>query len=343
MNRSVGKLRAGGLKVQEGGAAVVSLFPAGSPGLGPTVCGPLARQQLNLSLLAHLGGAEDRGHASIFCTSREDGPQSYALLSTLHQGAAAFRLLAGTCIISLFPHDRRPDLMGAFCLSLSRAGVMLRGLASSPAAIAAVISLRAKQKAIAALFEDFEFRAYRSPEEFAVVLHPPEAAVREVVASYQEKAPRIYTLVQQDDLDLWEVAVSSRAALREVGDWLRRLGEDGGRLPFLVAVPQPPDRLRLVFCLSDEGSRTLLRLGGGREAGLNPRRRGPVAAFFTHGPHFGDRYGIAQVLAAALEEAGAPLLALSCAVSSLSVVVPQSLAAAARRALQGAFGAPHGD
>jgi hypothetical protein len=164
-----------------------------------------------------------------------------------------------------------------------------------------------------------------------------------VVASYQEKAPRIYTLVQQDDLDLWEVAAPSRIALAEVAAWWRRLGEDGGRLPFLLAVPELPDRLRLVFSLSGEASRIMSQLSERQEAGLIIRRRGPTSAFFTHGPHFGDRYGIAQVMAAALERAGVPLLALSCAISSLSVIVPQAEAAAARRALEEAFGAPHGE
>ena len=42
----------------------------------------------------------------------------------------------------------------------------------------------------------------------------------------------------------------------------------------------------------------------------------PVAGIFLHGPHFGDRYGIAHTLVAALEKAHIKLLALSCTISS---------------------------
>jgi aspartokinase len=46
-------------------------------------------------------------------------------------------------------------------------------------------------------------------------------------------------------------------------------------------------------------------------------------AIFLHGPHFGDRYGIAYTLVTTLEEAQVPLLALSCTVSSISLIIRQ--------------------
>jgi len=62
-----------------------------------------------------------------------------------------------------------------------------------------------------------------------------------------------------------------------------------------------------------------------------------VAALFIHGPHFGDRYGIANTLVRALEKGGISLLALGCAVSSISVIIREEDLAAAVKALETTF------
>ncbi len=334
-------IKAGGLKLQEDGACVTVTAPPRESTLSSGICAPLAQRQINLTLLGHLRGAQERGDCTILCTSRTAGPDSYALLRSRSQDAATVRLLSGACILSLYPHDKSPQVAGALLASLGRAGVMIQGLASSPAAVAAVISRGAKEAAIQALFEDFTFRAYQTPQEFGAVLHPPEKDVREVVASYQEKAPRIYCLNRLEDLELWEVAVPSSQALASLAHIFFAMGEQGARLPFLLALPGPSAELILAFCLPAPAPRQIEALLTQGEA-LRVSRTSPAAAFFTHGPHFGDRYGIANLLAAALQEARVPLLALSCAISSLSVVVPQSDAGRAAAALDAAFGAPHG-
>ena len=334
-------IKTGGLKLQEDGTCVAVAAPPGACPLSSGICAPLAQRQINLTLLGHLRAAEGRGDCTIFCTSQAAGADSYALLRSRHQGAASVRLLSGACILSLFPHDKSPQVAGALLASLGRAGVMIQGLASSPAAVAAVISRGAKEAAIHALFEDFAFRTYQTPQEFGAVSHPPEKDVREVVASYQEKAPRIYCLNRLEDLDLWEVAVPSSQALASLAQIFFAMGEQGARLPFLVALPGPAEELILAFCLPASVPQQIESLLN-QTAALRVSRQSPTAAFFTHGPHFGDRYGIANLLAASLDEAKVPLLALSCAISSLSVVVPQEDAPRAAAALEATFGAPHG-
>ena len=66
----------------------------------------------------------------------------------------------------------------------------------------------------------------------------------------------------------------------------------------------------------------------------------PVAGIFLHGPHFGDRYGIAQTLLEALEQAQVSLLALSCTISSISLIIRQQELAAAQLVLGKTFAAP---
>ena len=66
----------------------------------------------------------------------------------------------------------------------------------------------------------------------------------------------------------------------------------------------------------------------------------PVAGIFLHGPHFGDRYGIAHTLVGALDAAHISLLALSCTISSISLIIRQQELAAAQLILGNTFAAP---
>ena len=77
-----------------------------------------------------------------------------------------------------------------------------------------------------------------------------------------------------------------------------------------------------------------------RLPGLRPMRLIPVAGIFLHGPHFGDRYGIANALVEALEQAHVTILALSCTISSISVIIRQQELAPALLVLGQVFEAP---
>ena len=66
----------------------------------------------------------------------------------------------------------------------------------------------------------------------------------------------------------------------------------------------------------------------------------PVAGIFLHGPHFGDRYGIVNALVEALEQVPVSILALSCSISSISVIIRQHELAPALLVLGQVFEAP---
>jgi hypothetical protein len=58
---------------------------------------------------------------------------------------------------------------------------------------------------------------------------------------------------------------------------------------------------------------------------------------FLHGPHFGDRYGIADAAVGALTKKGIPIVALGCTASSIYLVMPEDQREAAGRSLKEAF------
>jgi aspartokinase len=65
-----------------------------------------------------------------------------------------------------------------------------------------------------------------------------------------------------------------------------------------------------------------------------------VVIFSMNGPHFGDRYGIVSDLCESLEKRQVNLLALSCAIASLTGVVPRDQYDPALEAIQERFEVP---
>jgi aspartokinase len=333
----VSKIKVGGLKILEEGAGVVSSSLQGAQRLRAGICSPLARHRINLTFLTHVAGAFGPEAYTVFCTELAAGMAGFTLVKSDSAGSGHVSLHAPVCIISLYPHNKRADIKGAFLRALAQARVMVLGLASSPSAISAVISAHAKERAVAKLFNFFEFPSYATPGEYYAIQPPPESLVREVVAAYQEKVIKIYHLIDQTGLDLWSFSIPSSTLLENLGAALMALGRQGLKLPFLVALPGPEDRFVCTFSATSQENQQVAGLLEEHLPVLPPEHLAPVAALFFHGPHFGDRYGIADTLMQALEKVQIQPLALSCTVSSISVMLKEENLAAAMEVLSDTF------
>jgi len=339
-NQRSPKLRVGGLKVIEAGACLVYSSP-GEFRLGPQVTEPLAQNRINITFLTHVAG--DRTSLGI---AQAEGETTLARLKNLASQEDTFLLQPNTAIMAVYPHDKRPEVIGTFIRSLARSKSVLYGLASSPSAITGIVEARREVKVATQLFKDFQFSSFANVEEFFAAQEIPEEYHRKVVATYQEKKIKVYWIVPQPDLDLWAVNIPSAGVLEEIADFLSHVGELGLTIPFLIAIP----RLRaeeLLFSFStgraagsaDQGE-VIRRVLNERLPGLRPMRLIPVAGIFLHGPHFGDRYGILNALVEALDKVHVSILALSCTISSISVIVRQHELAPALLVLGQVFEAP---
>jgi aspartokinase len=66
----------------------------------------------------------------------------------------------------------------------------------------------------------------------------------------------------------------------------------------------------------------------------------PVEVVFFHGPHFGDRYGIAETAFGALADNGIQVIAGVCSGSCVYLVTPEGGAEDVVRVLSGTFEIP---
>lgn len=332
------RIRIGGLKVLEEGACVTSSSPLEGNRLGPSVCAPLAQRRLNLTFFTHVAGDRE-----VLCTARHNGEAALTLLESQADPAASLALQPDTSILAVYPHDKRPEVIGTFIKSLARARVVIHGLASSPSAISVVLSSSRIKPAVVQLFEHFTFPGFASPQEFFSAQAPPKEYLEKVVAAYQEKVNKVYWIIPQPDLDFWGMSIATADILAGFADALMGMSQLSLTIPFLIALPGlGGKKFILAFCTArpQPGKGELRRVLKHHLPGLRPLRLTPVAGIFLHGPHFGDRYGIAHTLVAALERARISLLALSCTISSISLIIRQKELAAAKIILGNTFAAP---
>ena len=300
--------------------------------LAKGICSPLALNKINLNFLAHIALDESDSFLTALCTEGSAGRASSSLIEV----GGVVDLHENVSILSVFPHDQRPQVTGLLLDALAKKKIPLQGMASSPSAVSSIVSTAETEGAIATLFEAFEFPAYRSPSDWYAAYEGKEHLLQKIIASYREKVVRIYDIVQQSDLELWSLIVD-QGDLAKLGEGLTALGQWDRRMPFIIGLPTPENKLVFALCLS-EGQDSHIRetFSSHLEAPVLAHYS-PVAALFIHGPHFGDRYGIAHTLVRALESRGVSLRALACTVSSISVIIREEELVAAVEALEATF------
>ena len=315
---------------------MVSSSPGDHNLLATGICSPLALNKINLTFLTHAVLHDSVRSITAFCTEGSAGRASASLVEA-HQGnTSTVDLYGEVSTFTVFPHDQRPQVTGALLEALAKKDITLQGMASSPSAVSSIVSTAETEAAIDTLFEAFEFPAYHSPSDWYAAYEGKEHLLRKIIASYQEKVVRIYDIVQQSDLDLWSLIVDQRA-LAELGTALMALGQREIRMPFIIALPTPENRLVFTFCFPGEQDTQIREVFSSHLGSTALSGHSRVAALYIHGPHFGDRYGIARTLVRALESGGVSLLALGCAVSSISVIIREEDLAETVQELEATF------
>ncbi len=314
------KVRLGGIKAFEKRAYLTSLCRSGDDVLGD-ICSSMASDRINLNLLTHIGDNGTRESITAACTEDADGFSSYIHWKASRGECDIGKLLTDVSIISVFPHDQKLNVTGLLMDAVASHGIRPYGFASSPSAIATLVASSDFEATIYGLFDVFEFPTYSSPLDWNAAYRGQEDLLSEIICSFQEEIIKVYNVTYHIDLDLLNTSLPLDR-LRDFGAALLELDELPIRIPFLVSKSSPDDTsMYFAFCLAAAYRDEVKNALGRNLPGLDFRCHGPVSVFFLHGPHFGDRYGIANALVRSLRQANISPLALSCAVSSVSVVI----------------------
>jgi aspartokinase len=332
------KIRLGGIKIFEGRSHLSGAQPPGVDALGD-ISARLAANQINLNWLTYVDNNGAGAESVSLCTDPADGFTSYFHMKVRAGEGNVVRVQAEVNLLSVFPHDQKPVVAGKLLELLGQAAVHPQGLASSPSAMSFLVTARETARVIDGLFEMFAFPAYPSPMDWHAAYQGREQVLKEIVCSYREEVIKLYTVVQQAEMDLWNLAVDP-GQLAGLGQALGALEPSGTRLPFLVMHAETDQRLILAFCFAAAARQMIAAALDEYLPEVRPYCLRSVGAFFLHGPHFGDRFGIANTLLGALQNEGVAPLALSCTVSSISVIVRAAELEGALASLRGPFEIP---
>jgi hypothetical protein len=164
----------------------------------------------------------------------------------------------------------------------------------------------------------------------------------ETIAVYWEPVIKTYGFMEKTDLSLFRLS----CPVDRMADWGQRMQEWGAVGDgFIMVVGSGQNGQTLQFNLLFE-QRGVDRYGGLLEKWLKEEPRmslqveTPVELIYFHGPHYGDRYGIASAALDALAVQAVPVLAMACTGASVYLILPEGKAGPAREGLGRAFVTP---
>lgn len=251
-----------------------------------------------------------------------------------------FTVAPRSAVLSIFPHRRNPEISARLFEAFEHQSLEPDALANSPSTLSVVLNQDMIDSASHALFEPFTFSAYQTPQDWKLAQLGKEKLYKEVVASYQEKKPKVYGLEVYEGQHLVQIKLNS-TKITHVGASFRGFARLSMHLTFLATAPSHQEGKRiLAFSLPASQSEAYGRVIKKIAPLVDFHETPSVSIFSMNGPHFGDRYGIVSELMESLAHRQVDLLALSCTIASITGVVPRHQYEPALEAIQKSFEVP---
>lgn len=304
-----------------------------------TITAGMRKNQVNMSFLTHLAD-DGEGHSiTTVTTETAFGQLACDSLASVLRSSTGFASRSNTAILSIFPHDQKPEVAASFIEILARQHIQPFAFASSPSGLSVLVDAAKGPNIIDEIFDVFEFASYRSPLDWHAAYQGQEQVLNEIISSYQEQIIKAFYIVPETGLDLWTAGVRNEH-LPTLADALKTLDSRDLRSPFITGHCLPDSSWLFACCFSHEKRGTVADLFESLSGASRADCKGSVGVCYMHGPHFIDRYGIADALATCLRQATVRLVALSCTLSSISFVVEGGTLDAAIKALEPGFQVP---
>ena len=164
----------------------------------------------------------------------------------------------------------------------------------------------------------------------------------ETIAVYWESRVKTYGFQVATGLYLVDIFFASER-LAEWGSKIQTLKDDAVHFALVVIQHFSGEGFHVYLVMEEWEERAFLD----RFRWLFPEGREdsahvifPVEMIYFQGPHFGDRYGIADTVFNALSKGGIPILAASCTGASIYLVFPDNTSKTAKVLLEKVFEIP---
>ena len=307
----------------------------------------LAGEQINLSFFSQDGSS---GAHTSFCMTKTDFSKVANLIDDLLRPSnIEFVYIPSVGTLSLFPHQSRIKIVALMLSIFGYYNIPVYGLSSSISAIAVNTDYRLLDEAAEHLQQVFLLPEQHTPFR----QHLPDSVANkekatcqkrpmvETAATYWEDVIRIYGLTVKINLDLVTLnfPVDRMASL---GNRLQQLETVPGRFELVVAHQVDVQNIQLVLLYQNDQEKSLSKIlpSAAISAGVSYTVRSPVELLYLHGPHFQDRFGVANATLRALKKHQVNVLVTGCTGTSVYLVIPDKTAQTAAKALSHVFSVP---
>ncbi|MBW2029514.1 MAG: hypothetical protein JRH06_13045 [Deltaproteobacteria bacterium] len=327
----------GGFKVLRDVSVFSVAVPRDGDSYPPQVLDVISDQQINLPYVSCL--ATDSCWQILFAVPSGEQDRVGQIIRESVPGEGLVSI-ASCVVLSLFPHRSDPGIAGTTIWVLERENLRFHAMANSPSAISLLLQEECLAGVSNAFVHAFDFPPECAPVDWNLAQKGKEQIYKEVVASYQEKQPKVYGLEIREGLDLYLLEVKKQG-LGLLAKSFRQLGDEGIGLSYISSLPLPGMRNHsMALCLpaTVRDRATSLLSDPMAEIGLKIAEN--ICLFTMNGPHFGDRYGLAWILMRAFQEHHLDLLALNCTVASMTGIVWYNQTDLAIKAIRTRFHVP---
>lgn len=254
---------------------------------------------------------------SSLCLATEDFLRVQKELVSLLQNCSC-TVLPGVGSITLFPHRFELGLFTRVIHALAHDNIPLYGISTSVSALVIHTEYTLLEKGVEAIMQVCELPDNHTPLRPVVLLG--DQAV-ETVAVYWEPRIRIYGMDIQQDLS--HIALKCPVTALSADGW-QKIGINKEKFRLLLAQKDEQSNFCCDFlvdtCWRDSLSSEIQDCIA-NEPSSHVVCNGNVDMVAFHGPHFQDRFGIAERVLAPLHESGIQLISSGCTGTSVNIVV----------------------
>lgn len=344
------QIRMNGIRLSNPQVGVFQTCPVGVVSPPVYLYHLLAEEQINITFL-NLFAADGAPH--INCCISPDKQARVEEFTLRGDSGIACRPRIGT--VSVYPHQYSFSALGYLLYVFARERFSFYQMASSGAMLTFVVDYGDQEAIAAGLERRLDLPATRTPlrqeidtdEILALYKKRPETS-----AEYVESRVRTYGINIRPGLMLCAMTITPDA-LADRGARIQTMDDLGLRFAFTSADTLPDGRIRLFFLFEDEPAEfpideeSELKQSGFSGSSVFSGMTDDafavtpdVCLISLQGPHFGDRYGIADHAFSALVRGSVPLLIAGCVGAMIYIAVPGSQAQRSKALLSEVFETP---
>lgn len=246
--------------------------------------------------------------------------------------------------VSVYPHKYSLNALGKFLHLSGKNTLPFTSFVSSNSMFTVVIDDGHYQSLADSFKDNFDLPKTHTPFEHNINRKDLELLLQsypETCAAYVEDKIKTYGFKVQKNLDLFHL-ILDYDNLDEMGNKISRLEESGACFYFALGHTESDNQISLFFItdpLRKETARFIQEISRSRSLkDLSITNNMELITF--QGPHFGDRYGIADKALTTLSNASIPVLLAGCTGACICLVFSLGMASKAINALSLTFEKP---